>query len=203
MKLNRREFVKQTSAIAAAIGGGLYATGVGERRGDGSPIPLRPPGALPERDFVATCIRCMRCVDACPNHALVSTPDLAVGGFPGTPMMEPRKAACMLCASAEGEHLRCTEVCPSGALQLVRKEREDIANKVAIGVAHIDVDLCYSYNNWSCGACYRACPLAGEAMTIGRWERPTIHPEACVGCGCCERSCIRYPHAVRVTARRA
>jgi len=107
----------------------------------------------------------------------------------------------MLCTTEDGDYLKCTEVCPSGALQLVHKDRDDIGAKVSIGVALLDLNLCYSYNNWSCGACYRACPLAGEAMTIGRWERPTIHEDACVGCGCCERACIRYPHAIHVTAR--
>ena len=109
----------------------------------------------------------------------------------------------MLCAGVDGDYLRCTKVCPSGALQPIKKQPEEIQEKVAIGVAEIDFALCYSYNNWSCGACSRACPLAGKAMTSGLWERPTIPAEACIGCGCCERSCIRYPHAVRVKGRDA
>lgn len=140
----------------------------------------------------------MRCVDACPNHALTPLPERSAGGAGGTPTMHPRRAACMLCSTEEGDYLKCTEVCPSGALQLIRKAHDEIVDMVAIGIAEIDLNLCYSYNNWSCGACFRACPLAGEAMTIGRWEQPTIHEESCVGCGCCERACIRYPHAVRV-----
>jgi ferredoxin-type protein NapG len=198
--VNRRDFVKQTAAIGAVLGGGLYVSGIGEATGATTARPLRPPGALDEDDFLSTCIRCMRCVDACPNHCLESTPGSAGGRVSGTPTMHPRKAACMLCSAVDGDYLRCTEVCPSGALQLIRKDPADIREKVSIGVAEIDFDLCYSYNNWSCGACFRACPLAGEAMTIGRWEQPTIHAESCIGCGCCERSCIRYPHAVRVKA---
>jgi len=196
---DRRQFIKQSAAVGLTVGGGLYFSGLTET-GNANAAPLRPPGALPERDFSATCIRCMRCVDACPNHCLESLPDSA-GAIAGTPTLHPRRAACMLCSSVEGDFLKCTEVCPSGALRPVRKEKQDIQAKVAIGTAEIDFDLCYSYNNWSCGACFRACPLAGEAMTVGAWERPEIHPEACIGCGCCERACIRYPHAVRVKAR--
>ena len=29
-------------------------------------IALRPPGALPEKDFLAACTRCGQCVQACP-----------------------------------------------------------------------------------------------------------------------------------------
>lgn len=198
---DRRQFLKQAAAVGLTVGGGLYVSQL-TRRSSGQAVPLRPPGAIPENQFASTCIRCMRCVDACPNHCLESLPG-AAGAIAGTPTMHPRRAACMLCGGVQGEYLRCTEACPSGALQLVQKKKEDIHAKVAIGVAEIDFDLCYSYNNWSCGACFRACPLAGEAMTVGTWERPEVHPDACVGCGCCERACIRYPHAVRVKARSA
>ncbi len=203
MNVNRREFVKQSATITAMVGGGFVALGNGDAKGVASSNPLRPPGALPEDDFNSTCIRCMRCVDACPNHALISIPLGEPGGRSGTPTMQPRKAACMLCALEDGDYLKCTEACPSGALQLVSKQADDIQENVKIGEAEVDLDLCYSYNNWSCGACYRACPLAGEAMTIGAWERPIVHPDLCVGCGCCERSCIRYPHAIRVQARQS
>ncbi len=198
MVLERRDFVKQLAAAASALGGCLYLSGYGRRGKALAAGPLRPPGALPERDFAATCIRCLRCVDICPNHALVPIPAGDPSGLGGTPAMHPRRAACMLCMSEEGDTLKCTEVCPSGALQLVRKEREEIQKKVRIGVAEVDLDLCYSYNNWSCGACIRACPLYGEAMKLGNWERPIIDGSACIGCGLCERACIRYPHAIRV-----
>jgi MauM/NapG family ferredoxin protein len=198
----RRDFVKQGAAVGLTAAGATWFARTGTSGASAAEAPLRPPGALDEHDFVATCIRCMRCVDACPNHALTPMPERAPGGAGGTPTMHPRRASCMLCAIEEGDYLKCTEACPSGALRLIRKDHDDIREKVAIGIAEIDLNLCYSYNNWSCGACFRACPLAGEAMTIGRWEQPTVHPEACVGCGCCERACIRYPHAIRVKTGR-
>lgn len=195
--MDRRGFLQQALAVGATLGGAAFVAGVG-RRVDGADAPLRPPGALPEADFAATCIRCLRCVDACPNHALTPVLSAHPSRTAGTPTMHPRVAACMLCMSEEGDYLKCTEACPSGALRLIRKDVEELRAKVEIGVAELDLGLCYSYNNWSCGACYRACPLPGIAMTIGSWERPVIHADACVGCGCCERACIRYPHAVRV-----
>jgi NAD-dependent dihydropyrimidine dehydrogenase PreA subunit len=102
----------------------------------------------------------------------------------------------MLCSRSEGDYLRCTEVCPSGALQPIRKTLEAVRENVQIGLAKIDLNLCYSYNNYTCGTCYHACPVG--AIKIGLWERPTVVEEACIGCGLCERACIRYPQAVRV-----
>ena len=46
--------------------------------------------------------------------------------------------------------------------------------------------------------CASACPLEGTALSRGMWERPEVNAEACLGCGLCERSCIRYPQAIRV-----
>jgi len=150
------------------------------------------------RDFLARCIRCHRCIDVCPNQAILPL-DTAFGAKAKlTPAIKARRQACMLCNKVEGNTLKCTEACPSGALQRIRKDPEEIQKKVSMGVAEIDLELCYSYNSWSCGACFRACPFPGRAMTLGLWERPEIDPDSCVGCGCCERACIRYPHAVRV-----
>jgi NAD-dependent dihydropyrimidine dehydrogenase PreA subunit len=106
----------------------------------------------------------------------------------------------MLCNRIDGEFLKCTEACPTGALQRIRRDPESIQQEVHMGTAVIDFALCYSYNDWSCGACVRACPYVGKAMTLGLWERPEVHAEFCVGCGLCERACIRYPQAIRVRA---
>jgi ferredoxin-type protein NapG len=161
---------------------------------------LKPPGALPDHEFQSRCIRCLRCVDACPNHAIM-TLAYSWGGSPkGTPAIKPRRQACMLCNKTGGHYLKCTEACPTGALRLISKRPDEILQKVSMGVAEIDRSLCYSYNNYICGSCYRSCPFPGKAMTLGLWEKPIVHAESCVGCGLCERSCIMYPQAIRVRA---
>ncbi len=202
--MDRRGFIKNCIVTGlGAFGLGEYGASVTEALCGAQPdrFPLRPPGALDEREFTSRCIRCLRCADACPNNAILPLDNSFGARRRGTPAIKARRQACMLCNRIEGEYLKCTEVCPSGALQPVRNEIDDIRRKVAMGKARLDKALCYSYNNWSCGACYRACPLPGKAMTLGLWERPEVIDEACIGCGACERACIRYPHAIRVEPR--
>ncbi len=199
--MKRRDFIKNTLATAATVG---CAAALGPLGMPGAPsptnaaVPLRPPGALDEDDFLSRCIRCMRCIDACPNNTIVPLDDGFGEETQSTPAIKARRQACMLCQGVEGEYLKCGEACPTGALEPVRKNAQDIQEKVDMGTAEIDFELCYSYNNWSCGACFRACPFPGQAMTIGMWERPQVNPDFCIGCGLCERACIRYPQAVRV-----
>ncbi len=203
--MDRRTFLKNLVAtgITAGSGAGLLLHG---ERSAGSEVGLRPPGALPEKDFLARCIRCFRCGAACPNRALVALNDEPGKDFSrspgtaerGTPVIFPRRQACMLCQGVAGEELLCTKACPSGALELVRKEPEDIIAKVRMGRARLDTSLCYSWNGASCGVCVRACPLEGRALKAGFFERPMLDVSQCVGCGLCERACIRYPQAITV-----
>ena len=104
----------------------------------------------------------------------------------------------MLCAGVTGDTLLCTEACPTGALQLTSKTTAAIQEQVSMGTAYVDTNLCHSYNGASCGVCVRACPFEGEALRAGMWEKPIVDPDVCVGCGLCERACVRYPQAIHV-----
>lgn len=71
----------------------------------------RPPGALPEAEFLAACTRCDLCVKVCPHWALkVATRHDAPP--PGTPFLhDPESDACARCPDQP-----CIPACPSGAL---------------------------------------------------------------------------------------
>ncbi len=66
---------------------------------------IRPPGALPEEEFLALCTRCLKCVEMCPN--IIDSVSLAESVISvGTPRMRFSCSRCM----------RCNYVCPTGAL---------------------------------------------------------------------------------------
>lgn len=151
---------------------------------------LRPPGSLPEEEFISRCIRCGKCGETCPNRTIKYF-DLENGlSSSDTPYIIPREQACILC-------MRCGDVCPTGAIQPIVRDMEPILEKVKMGKARVDRNLCLSWQGKTCGVCYRACPLADVAIRIGMLEQPHVLKD-CVGCGLCERSCIQIPQAIRI-----
>lgn len=149
---------------------------------------LRPPGALDERDFLARCIKCGRCIEACPYKALYADRSV-VGPAAGTPTLDMRSQACRLC-----EDLPCIAACPTEALHPLSSRRD-----VRMGLAVINRDLCIAVKAMRCEVCYRACPLIDEAITIDYRMRegdsihsvfePIIDTEKCTGCGLCVERC--------------
>jgi ferredoxin-type protein NapG len=72
---------------------------------------LRPPGALDEKDFLASCIKCGQCVQVCPVQA-IKLADLVDGFGVGTPFIDAREQACDFSCDA----VQCILACPTGSL---------------------------------------------------------------------------------------
>ena len=187
---------RQALALALTAVGSLAVGFVLRGAPAASAAPLRPPGALPERDFIAACIRCFQCGSVCPNQCIQfrGLPDGPAQAY--TPYIAPRAQACILC-------MKCTQACPTDALTPISDDMENIATQVRMGTAHVNEDLCYSYNDRICGVCYYACPFPDTALSLKAGARPVVDEGACVGCGSCERACIHLPQAIRITARQA
>jgi MauM/NapG family ferredoxin protein len=183
--MDRRSFIQMLVAVAAPPAAAAPPSGVRY---------LRPPGALAESDFLARCIRCGQCGEACPNRC-ISYFGLENGSASlDTPYIIPREQACILC-------MKCGVACPTGALERITREAEPILARVKMGMARVDTSLCLSFQGKTCGVCYRACPLPDVAIRVGRLEQPHVL-EGCVGCGLCERSCIQIPQAIRIFPNR-
>jgi ferredoxin-type protein NapG len=188
-----------------ALGGFVWSAYVDEVTAN--TLLLRPPGALVEEDFLKTCIKCGLCVEACPFDTLV----LAAPGDNkpmGTPFFTPRDIPCYMC-----DDIPCVPVCPTGALneESVSKDGQLDIREMDMGLAVIDDESCIAFWGIQCDACYRACPILGEAITIeyGKNERtgkhafmkPIVHSDVCTGCGMCELACVTEKASIFVLPR--
>jgi len=153
-----------------------------------SSVHLRPPGARDESGLLASCIKCGRCVEACPYQSIFLAPYSKLSLY-GTPLIDPLKEPCYLC-------MKCTVVCPTGSLTPVAKE------KTSMGVASIIETSCLSYEDTMCNLCYLRCPLKGKAISLDEDLRPIIIKDACVGCGVCLHVCPTKPQSIRLTSGR-
>ncbi len=196
----RRNFARALGSWAvrgAMLGGGLF--GIHELRSSETPPHggrealgiLRPPGSLAEEPFLASCIRCTRCADACEAQCIRFFGSDA-GQSQDTPYIQADDRACTLCFA-------CGEACPAGSIVPLVEMSE-----AAMGLAVVDERLCVSHNGTGmCGACFTICPLKGKAITQDYHNAPMVHKDACVGCGLCEEICIvRDRRAIQVFTER-
>ena len=153
------------------------------------PVPLRPPGALGERDFLQVCQRCSACREACKPGILLRLGE-AYGKAEGTPGFFPETGPCELC-----EDLPCAEACPSGALQAPGHWSD--AN---MGLAVLDARKCLEVQGTHCDACGLACPTELRAIQLTEYG-PMICQDRCTGCGLCVAACPAEPRALRVRPR--
>ncbi|WP_067517122.1 ferredoxin-type protein NapG [Endozoicomonas ascidiicola] len=202
-QLSRRRFITDTAQAACAVSLlGLGLSWTAEKSAAHAAQVLRPPGALPEDEFLASCLRCGICVKDCPYDVLtLATPEEPVAS--GTPWFNARENPCLMC-----EDIPCITHCPSGSLS---PELKDI-NDAQMGLAVlIDRENCLNLQGLRCDVCYRVCPLIDEAITlqISRNTRtnvhamfePVVHADACTGCGKCEHACVLDEAAIKVVPR--
>ncbi len=196
----RRQFLVDGAALACGVGAaGLGLLALARPAQALPPGAIRPPGALAESDFQGACIRCGLCVRDCPYDILqLATPAQNVAN--GTPYFVARAKPCEMC-----EDIPCVKACPSGALNPQLKDIRQARMGLAVLVDH---ETCLNFLGLRCDVCYRVCPVIDKAITLELQHNertskhtrflPTVHSDACTGCGKCEASCVLETAAIKV-----
>jgi MauM/NapG family ferredoxin protein len=176
----------------AFIGSSVAATGAAlaiSRTSSGAAV-VRAPGSVAEDDFLALCVRCGACMNACPTSLL--RPEGIVTGV--WRLWIPHAATTH--AGCDPSCKNCGAVCPTGAireLSLAEKRR------TRMGLAVVDRRTCLPHAGIkACQLCADVCRDVGyEAIAIeapgatddAEYEAPVVDRSKCVGCGYCEFSC--------------
>ena len=161
--------------------------------------PVRPPGSVPEKEFLELCIRCGECFKVCPNNVL--QPLGFQQGLEGlwTPQVAADWAGC------EPSCNSCGQVCPTGAIRALPLEEKSVAR---MGLAILDEATCLPLaGREACQLCVDECTAAGydaihfirvhtSADENGRpipgsgFLAPIVQEDQCVGCGLCQMRCF-------------
>jgi ferredoxin-type protein NapG len=173
---------------------------------------LRPPGALDEKDFLASCIKCGQCVQVCPVQA-IKLADLVDGFGVGTPHIDAREQACDFSCDA----VQCILACPTGSLTyhkpaflpvrpgallaakpvLLAKEHDaepTLNMQERIGVARLTrPESCLARQGKGYKGQARGAEFKGELryMSVDRWKPIKVakHPYDVALCDLCVQAC--------------
>ena len=196
--LQRRSIL--TSVAAGLLVGPVVKIGPETYRQN--PYLIRPPGAMPEEEFLQRCVRCGECMKVCIGRAV--QPALFEAGPVGlwTPLVVPRIGYC------EYNCTLCGQVCPTGALQRLSLAEK---KKVIIGIAVFDKDRCLPFaKGVECLVCEEHCPTGDKAIVfeekdvlvegeLRHLKLPKVVDRLCIGCGICETKCpVEGVSAIRV-----
>ena len=154
--------------------------------------PVSPPGSVSIAHFTSLCTACHLCVSTCPSRVLV--PSFLAYGFQG--MMQPQQD--FQTSHCNFDCTVCAQVCPSGAILPLAKERK---NRTQVGAAKFIKGNCVVFtDNTNCGACSEHCPTKAVHMVpyLSQSEKKLVIPEVnatvCIGCGGCEHACPTIPY---------
>ncbi len=172
-------------ALLAGVVGLLSALILRQSRG--SEGVLRPPGAARADRFTELCVRCGNCLRACPVR--IVRPALVRGELAAAlcPTLDFSRDYC------HEDCVRCTQVCPSGALNPVALPEKAGAR---IGLAVVDMNLCLLGDDRECFLCRSSCPYEALTYVFSESEYtlvPTVDTVRCSGCGACQAVCPTTP----------
>ncbi len=136
---------------------------------------IRPPGALPEADFLSRCIKCGQCMRVCPTNVI--HPAGWQAGLEGlwTPALNFRMGV----SGCQQNCVACSHVCPTAALRPLsvdeRMGRGPFVpgGPVRTGMAFVDRGRCLPWAmDTPCIVCQENCPLSPKAVFTRTEFRP-------------------------------
>jgi MauM/NapG family ferredoxin protein len=209
-KLNRPPDMGRRAVLGGLLAGislPLFGKLDGSTHHASDPRLIRPPGALPENEFLTLCQRCGLCMKVCPTNAI--NPTLGEAGMAGfwTPHLIMTRGYCEYTCTL------CGSVCPTGAIKEI-SAKEKIKRPIRIGTAYVDRGRCLPWSgNGPCIVCQELCPTSPKAIYLknqmipGPGEAPLpvnvpyVDIIRCIGCGICETKCpVKGRPAIRVIA---
>jgi MauM/NapG family ferredoxin protein len=178
------------SLLGGGFTAGIFKTAAARPTDRKDPLPLRenrlirPPGALPEPEFLPACTRCGECMRACVTNTI--QPSWFEAGPEGlwTPRLLLRYGPC------EQQCNVCGQVCPTGA---IRDLPIDEKLHARIGTALIVKERCIAWEqDKRCLICDEQCPYNAIVMKREPGHEntvPHVVQGKCNGCGQCEDRC--------------
>jgi ferredoxin len=209
--IGRRSFIASGVGLIAGVTGGLGSALVtrtlGARLDDATSWrPVRPPGSVPEQEFLELCIRCGECFKVCPNNVL--QPLGFQQGLEG--LWSPHVVADW--AGCEPSCNACGQACPTSAIRALPLAEKKVAR---MGLAAVNLDTCLPWaGKEACQLCVDECTAAGydaiefvrvhtqadesgKPMAGSGFLAPKVQPDRCVGCGLCQMRC----HSINVKTK--
>ena len=129
---------------------------------------IRPPGSLPEEQFLQTCLKCGQCMRVCPTNVLQGAGlEAGVEGL-WTPVLNNKIGrGCMPNCTA------CGGVCPTAAIRPITIERKRglgryaEAGPIRLGTAFVDRGRCLPWAmDQPCSVCEEVCPVSPKAIFL-------------------------------------
>jgi ferredoxin len=162
--LSRRQFLISAVSGAAVIpmmhiDGSLAA--------NWNPSLVRPPGALPEKEFLSRCLKCGQCMRVCPTNVIHAAG--LEGGLEGlwTPVLNFRIGT----SGCQFNCIACGNLCPTAAIRPIsldeRLGRNQFADQgpITIGTAFVDRGRCLPWAmDTPCIVCQENCPVSPKAI---------------------------------------
>jgi ferredoxin len=188
---DRRKFI--TTSAASLLILGLFSINFINR--DEKKKLIRPPGSLPENEFLNRCIRCLQCVRICESNGRCLQPDHIHNSFSElwAPVAVMREGYC------EYNCNLCGLVCPTEAILPLSLEKKQYT---PMGLAYFDKNLCIPFaEHRDCIVCEEHCPTPDKAIkfevkevnlpdgTVRIVKYPYVIRDLCIGCGICEMKC--------------